>query len=136
MRTLTSVLSAAVLALGLTAILPGCQTETIAPGASLVASGTGNTTYTVADDGTITIYDKTWNKRVYVGEVRAGQVVTLDANADKVLVDGQVRVEQIPLGEGSEYQFFLRPNRIVEHRTIIHDSPVIERRTVIERDVP
>ena len=109
--------------------LPGCATmqSKIPSSAQPVAMGTGNTMYSVAHDGTIYLYDKTWSKLVYTGQVRAGQSVVLDALGDKVTIDGKTVVEQIPLGEGSQYEFFL------DTSPSAGGDRVIER-TVIERD--
>lgn len=109
----------------------GCETmqSKIPSTAQPVAMGTGNTMYSVGHDGTIYLYDKTWNKLVYTGQVRSGQSVVLDALGDKVTIDGKTVVEQIPLGEGSQYQFYL------DTTPAAGGDKVIERRTVIEREI-
>jgi hypothetical protein len=130
MKLFANILAGAVLAAGLTVALPACQSKV--PGdASLVASGIGDTWYIAHDTGMLYVYDKSWNKMVYAGEVHRGQRVELSAHRDKLLVDGLPRVEHIPLGEGSEYQFFLRPDPRIARRTVIHTVPT-DRRTVIE----
>jgi hypothetical protein len=112
--------------------LPGCETMNakIPSTAQPVAMGTGNTMYQAGQDGTIYVYDKTWNKLVYTGQVHAGQSVVLDAMGDKVTIDGRTVVEQIPLGEGSQYEFYLDSRPVAGG-----GDRVIERRTVIEREV-
>jgi hypothetical protein len=149
MKMISQILAAAVVASGVAVALPSCAETKVPADANLVSQGIGDTAYVVGQSGTIYVYDKTWNKMVYSGHVNAGQRVELSARHDKLLVDGVPRVEQIPLGEGSKYQFFLRadpvvrrtvieevPSTTVERRTVVEPAPVIERRTVIEREVP
>jgi hypothetical protein len=123
MRWVSKILAGAVVATGLAMALPGCETMKVPPNATLVARGVGNTMYIPHTSGMLYVYDKSWNKMVYAGEVYAGQHIELNANRDKLLIDGLPRVEDIPLGEGSEYRFFLRPQRIVERRTVIEEVP-------------
>jgi hypothetical protein len=138
---LTHLIAGAVVATTSALFLPACQTMKVPGDAGLVASGIGNTTYVAQQSGTVYVYDKSWDKIVYSGDVHAGQTINLDANNDKLFIDGQVRVEQIPLGEGSEYQIFVRPVRtVVERRTIIererpvYERPIDRRDIVIERE--
>jgi hypothetical protein len=123
-------LAAGLMAAALVAV-PGCTTmEAKVPGsAQQVAMGTGNTMYQVGEDGTIYIYDKTWNKLVYTGQVRQGDNVVLDALGDKVTINGKTVVEQIPLGEGSQYAFYLDSST-----PTARGDKVIEKQTVIERE--
>ncbi|HVX84600.1 MAG TPA: hypothetical protein VH253_07270 [Phycisphaerae bacterium] len=125
-----TLLAAGLMAAALAAI-PGCETmQSKIPGtAQPVAMGTGNTMYQAGSDGTIYIYDKTWNKIVYTGQVQKGDNVVLDALADKVTIDGKTVVEQIPLGEGSQYEFFLDSST-----PTARGEKVIEKQTVIERE--
>ncbi len=126
-----AMLAAGIMAGAALVAMPGCETMNakVPSTAQPVAMGTGNTMYQAGHDGTIYVYDKTWNKLVYTGQVRAGQAVVLDAVGDKVTIDGRTVVEQIPLGEGSQYQFFL------DTRPVAGGDQVIERRTVIEREI-
>jgi hypothetical protein len=141
MKSLTSILAATAIAAAFAVALPSCQTEmaNIPGNAPLVASGTGNTTYTAAQSGTIYIYDKSWNKVVYSGDVKAGQIVRVDTNAGKVLVDNIPRVEQANVGGGSEFQFFLHPDpamtTIQRTTTITGDNAGTVQRDTVTREV-
>ena len=104
------------------------QTSKIPARAEPVASATGNAEYRTADAGTIYVYDKTWNKLVYTGTVQRDQMVKVEPENSRVLVDGRPVVEQTPLGGGDQYQFFLDTSTPAATTTV-------EKRTVIEREV-
>jgi hypothetical protein len=150
MKLISHILAATILASGLAVVIPGCSSTQVPADASLVAKSRGDTTYVAGHSGMIYIYDKTWNKMVYSGRVEAGQRIDVDARRNQVRVDGVARAERIDLGEGNQYEFFLRPEQkvvrrtvieevpstTVERRTVVEPAPVIERRTVIEREIP
>jgi hypothetical protein len=130
MKTLMTVLSASVLAGAMAFSMVGCEstmTAQIPANASQVAAANGTTTYRTSDSGKIYIYDKTWNKLVYAGDVLANQDVQVDTEHSRVVIDGRPVVEQISLGSGDKYQFFLD--------TSAPGSTTVERRTVTEREL-
>ncbi|MGN6369534.1 MAG: hypothetical protein ACTHN5_14850 [Phycisphaerae bacterium] len=104
------------------------QASKIPGRAEPVASATGDASYRAAQDGTIYVYDKTWNKLVYTGAVRQDQMIKVEPENSRVLVDGRPVVEQTPLGGADRYDFFLDTSSPAGGRTV-------ERRTVIEREV-
>ena len=130
MKTLMSVVSASVLAGAMAFSMVGCEstmTARIPAGASQVATANGTTTYRTSDAGKIYIYDKTWDKLVYSGDVLPNQDVQVDTEHSRVVIDGRPVVEQVSLGSGDKYQFFLD--------TSASNNTTVEKRTVIEREV-
>lgn len=105
---LTAILCSAVIVSG-AALLPACQSAAMSKvptNAAPVASGIGSLTYRTATPGTLYIVDKSWDKVVYSGPVKANQTVMIDAPNDQVLIDGRAAASY-PLGEGSEYRIFV-----------------------------
>lgn len=105
---LTAILCSAVIVSG-ALMLPACQSSAMSKvpmNAAPVASGIGSLTYRTSSDGTLYIVDKSWDKVVYSGPVKAGQTVAIDAPNDQITIDGRAAASY-PLGEGSEYRIFV-----------------------------
>ena|SRR5579884_3286103 len=129
MKPILHVLSAGAIAASL--CLCACEStevSKISSHAEQVASGTGDTTYRTADAETLFIYDKTWNKLVYTGDVKPDQLVKVEPENSRVLIDGRPVVEQTPLGGGDRFDIYL------DNTTAASSTRTIERRTVIERE--
>ncbi len=128
MKPITQLLASGAAALALT--LAACESTPmsakIPATANQVASAKGTTTYRTSDPGMLYIYDKTWNKIVYAGEVRADQNVQVDTEHNRIVIDARPVVEQASLGWGDDYQIYLDTK---EAR-----GTTVERRTVIERE--
>jgi hypothetical protein len=131
MKTLMNVVSASLVAGAMAFALTGCETTPMSAqvptGATQVAAATGTTTYRTSDAGKIYIYDKTWNKLVYSGDVLPNQNVQVDTEHSRVLVDEKPVVDQVSLGSGDQYQFYLD--------TSATTSTTVEKRTVVEREI-
>lgn len=105
---LTAILCSAAIVSG-ALMLPACQSSAMSKvpmNAAPVASGIGSLTYRTSSDGTLYIVDKSWDKVVYSGPVKAGQTVAIDAPNDQITIDGRAAASY-PLGEGSEYRIFV-----------------------------
>ena len=129
MKPATTLLTAGLLAASLG--LCACESTEVSriPGrAQVVATATGDTSYRAADSGTVYVYDKTWNKLVYTGNIQRDQVIKVEPQHSRVLVDGRPVVEQTPLGGGDRFDIFL-------DTTTPSNGTTVERRTVIEREV-
>ncbi len=130
MKTVTNILSSSVVAAALAFSLTACESTPmsarIPATATQVAAANGTTTYRTSDAGMLYIYDKTWNKVVYSGEVKADQTVQVDTDHNSVLIDNRPVVEQASLGSGDKYQFYLDTKNA--------STTTVERRTVIERE--
>jgi hypothetical protein len=131
MKMLMNVVSASVLAGSMVLGLTGCESTPMSAqvptDATQVAAANGTTTYRTSDAGKLYIYDKTWNKLVYSGDVLPNQNVEVDTEHSRVLIDEKPVVDQVSLGSGDKYQFFLD--------TSTSTSTVVEKRTVTEREV-
>ena len=125
MTRITCLFAAALTVAALSAI-PGCESMTlkVPASASEVAMGTGTTAYKADEPGTIYVYDRTWDKIRYSGTIHSGQLLTVDAQNNRILIDNQPVVEQVSLDPNARYEIFMD-----------HHEPVVEKRTVIERDI-
>src|ERR1051325_7690043 len=124
-------LTGLVLVLGAAAALPACQSATlkVPSTASEVASGSDTTAYRAAEPGHVYVYDRTWDKIRYSGTIHTGQLLVVDPHNNRITIDNQPVVEQLPLDQSAQYEIYL-DNHLVESH-----PPVIERRTVIEREI-
>lgn len=124
-------LSASALVFAAVAALPACQNTNlkVPSTASEVAAGSGTTAYRAAEPGHIYVYDRTWNKIRYSGAIHTGQLLVVDPRNDRIMIDNQPVVEQVPLDANAQFEIYL------DHHLVESRPPVIERRTVIEREI-
>ena len=127
----------AVLGTGLLVGVAGCRNDrdTIPADATMISSGSEEVTAVAPNDGTVYVFDDTSNRTVYVGRVRKGDSVRVDAKDDKVMFDGKTAVER-ELWDDHRYQvFFDRDERTA--RRDDDDTTVVRQRqdgsTVIQR---
>ena len=74
----------------------GCENmhpNSIPPQAMLSTEGNGLITATAPRDGTVYVYDVGADRLVYSGAVTKGQVVTVNTNDNRIVVDNQARSE-------------------------------------------
>ena len=95
--------------LGTLASLPACQTLSgkVPSSAFRVASGSGSVSYRAAETGHLYVYERNSNNLRYSGGIRAGQLVIVDAANDRIIVDGNPVVEQIPLDAAAQFEIYL-----------------------------
>jgi hypothetical protein len=134
MKALMTVITASVLAGSMALALTGCESTPMSAKvpstATQVAAANGTTTYRTSDAGKLYIYDKTWNKLVYSGDVLPNQNVQVDTQHGRVMIDQKPVVDQVSLGGDDKYEFFLDTTA-----TAGTPGTTVERRTVVEREV-
>lgn len=90
----------------------GCGSErghAIPARATLGSEGNGDlVSYTTATAGTAYVYDASDNKLVWSGTVLGGQMVSVDAKEDAILVDGR-KVREKGIHGGHRYRIFIEP---------------------------
>lgn len=130
-----SMLAAGAVAMAMMAVLPACQTVTgkVPSTAMEVSAGRGNVTYRAADDGRVFVYNQNTGDMVYSGELRRGELLLLDTNGDRVLVDNRPVVERVNLDGGHRFQIFLDPRDRTVRRFDSRTTTVVERRPALER---
>jgi|SRR5271170_5982399 len=106
------------------------QVSRIPDHAEQVASANGDTLYRTSDAGMIYVYDKTSNKLVYTGAVQPDQIVKVDPENSRVLIDDHVVAEQTPIGNGDHFEIY-----IDTHAVTADTTTTVERRTVTEREI-
>ena len=130
MSPITRLLSTTAIAAAMAFSMAACestQTAKVPTNAQKVASGNGTTDYRTADAGMLYIYDKTWNRIVYSGDVKPDQDVKVDTFKNAVIIDNRTVAEQLNLGGGDNFQFYLDPSSST--------TTTVERRTVTEREI-
>jgi hypothetical protein len=103
-------------------LVMGCENDhpaNIPENAMLSSEGNGVLTATAPHDGTVYIYDVNGDRMVYSGAVARGQVVSINTDQNKVLVDGQVRADRI-LAQWNKHRIYFdeAPVAIREHITV------------------
>ena len=136
MKCVYSTIVAAVVGGAAVCVIPACQTVTgkVPSTAMEVSAGQGNVVYRAADTGTVYVYNQNTGDLVYRGNVVRGQVLLVDSNADRVLLDNRPVVEHVNLDGAHRYQIYLDPHAVVTDSRVMHDTTtVVERRPVMEK---
>jgi hypothetical protein len=124
--------AAPVAALCLGAGLIGCSSEPkaeqVPPGASMSVQGDQQLTYTAPRDGEVYVYDASSRKLLYSGHIEKGQVLSVDPDKDKIMIDSKLALEK-DIHAGNRHRIYFEPDA---HS----DSRVVERHTTEVREVP
>jgi hypothetical protein len=112
----------------------GCSSEPkaeqVPPGAQLLVQGDQHLSYTAQRSGEVFVYDADGRKLLYRGKVEKGQTITVDPDADKILVDGKLALEK-DIHAGNRHRIYFQPEprdeRVVEERTTIRERTAAER---------
>jgi hypothetical protein len=90
-------------------LLAGCMADRssqIPANARLASEGTGQVTYRAADDGKVYVFDQNDNKIIYSGDIQKGQIVTVDPQANRVMIGDNV-VSERSLHAGNSHRIFV-----------------------------
>lgn len=117
----------AVLCLGAGVI--GCSSEPkaeqIPAGARMAMQGDQQLVYPAPQDGTVYIYDADDRTLIYSGKVEKGQSITVDPDADTVMIDTRLVLEK-DIHAGNRHRIYFQPerdaDRVVEERTTIRQE--------------
>jgi hypothetical protein len=119
---------AAVLCLG--AGLIGCSSEPkaeqVPPGASMSVQGDQQLSYTAPHDGEVYVYDASGHKLLYSGHIEKGQVLSVDPDKDKIMIDSKLALEK-DIHAGNRHRIYFEPDT--------HSDRVTER-TIETREIP
>jgi hypothetical protein len=96
--------------------------------ATEIGEGKESVFFNAPYDGRVYVYDATANKMLYNGELRCGQVVKVDAKANKVLVDNQTAVERDLVNDHRFKIFFDRDENADAAR---HTAPPAQQTTIV-----
>ena len=75
---------------GLCVLVTGCapeKHEAIPPDAQLTAKGEKELTYRATNDGRVFVYDRSNGEMLYTGDIRQGELISVDAMKDKIFVN-------------------------------------------------
>jgi hypothetical protein len=106
--------------------LAGCipdRPEEISPNAVMETSGDRTVTWTASSSGKMTVYDQNTGKIVYGATVHDGQSVRVDADNNRISLDGQV-VNENSLHGGDQYKIFFEPTSRVEKTSTVETNTV------------
>lgn len=121
----------AAICLGVGAI--GCSSEPraeqIPPNARMAIQGDRQLAYTAPRAGEIFVYDSDDDTLLYSGKVEKGQVVSVDPEEDKIMLDNQLVVEK-DIHAGNRHRIYFIPDR--EDERIIEKSTTIRERSAAE----
>ena len=98
--------TAVVAAAAVLGVSAGCGPDrhaAIPADAALAAEGDGKVTATAKDAGMVYVHDRNDNRLVYSGDVRANDVVTVDPDANRVMVNTRV-VQDKTLRRGHDHR--------------------------------
>lgn len=120
-------------AVSLLAVAGGCATKEAAVpmSATLMTSGNTRATFRPTEYGRVYVSDRTDQKILYQADVNNGELVEVNAETDRVMVDGRI-VSDRTLDNNHEFQIFFEPlnkERTVQHR-------VVEERTTTTTEQP
>ena len=105
--------------------LAGCENEhpNNIPGvAQMNVQGNGVITATAPHDGTVYVYDVGADRVIFSGAVAKGQVITVNTDQNKVLVDNQVRSDRTL-------------NQWNKHRIYFDDTPLTSKHVTVDETV-
>ncbi len=97
-------------------LVAGCENmhpNNIPGNAMLMAEGNGVLASTAPHDGTVYVYDVGADRLIYSGAVTKGQVVTVNTDQNKVLVNGEVRSDRT-LNQWNKHRIYF-DHAMVEH---------------------
>ncbi len=112
--------------------LVGCapeRHEAIPPTAMLAVEGTRSVTFTAPSAGTVYVYNATNGRMLYNARVSSRDVVVVDPDADKIMLNGRPAYEGI-LDRGNEFKVFFDDTERDESRS----RTTVERTTTVERE--
>ncbi len=107
-------------ALGVFGLLSGCVTRpnAVPSSAMLMTEGQGAIVFRPTEFGRVYVSDQTDDKILYQADINKGEVVELDARADKIAVGGRT-VSDRTMEDGHNYRIFFEPmskERVVKYR--------------------
>src|SRR5687768_24119 len=93
MTLMTRLTAAVVVAAGLALWSAGCTVErhpAVPADARMAAEGDGKVSATATEAGMVYISDRHENRLLYSGDIKSGEVVSVDPEANQVTIDGRV----------------------------------------------
>jgi hypothetical protein len=105
-------------------LVMGCENEhpaNIPENALLSSEGNGVLTATAPHDGNVYLYDVNADRVVYSGAIAKGQVVSVNTDADKVTIDGQVRADRT-LNQWNKHRIYFDDTPVTVHEHITVDE--------------
>ena len=127
--------AAPVAAICLGAGLIGCSSEPkaeqVPPGASMSVQGDQDLSYKAPRDGEVYVYDASARKLLYSGHIEKGQVLSIDPDKDKIMIDSKLALEK-DIHAGNRHRIYFEPDahsdRVVEHHTTeVREVPAASR---------
>jgi hypothetical protein len=127
--------AAPVAALCLGTGLIGCSHEPkadqVPPTASMSVQGDQDLSYTAPRDGEVYVYDASSRKLLYSGHIEKGQVLSVDPEKDKIMIDSKLALEK-DIHAGNRHRIYFAPDthsdsRVVERRTEVREVPAGSR---------
>ncbi|HEV2295388.1 MAG TPA: hypothetical protein VGR35_16175 [Tepidisphaeraceae bacterium] len=118
----------------------GCSSdpkvEQVPANARMEMQGDRQLAYTAQRNGEIYVYDFDDETLLYRGKVEKGQVVTVDPDEDKIMIDNKLALEK-DIHAGNRHRIYFVPDRdedrVIEERTTIREQSSagdrIERRS-------
>lgn len=128
MNSLLKLACVGVAGLGLFAGCAADRHAEIPSDAPMVAQGTQKLTYTAPQDGMVWVYNKFNGNMEWAGGVRAGDVVLVDPDKDKIFLNNHT-VNDKPL-TNDEKRIFFKPDTTVVRET--RTAGYVEHRDVVD----
>ena len=111
MKLISCLALAATLTAGLLIGVSGCSEapKNISKSAMIVGSGSGSLSYNPTQPGTVTVYNNTWDKIVYTGQVEPNKPLRVDAENNRISI-GDRTVSERNLGNWDQYRIYFEPS--------------------------
>ena len=121
---------------GLCLLAAGCAAEkheAIPPDAQLTAKGEKDLTYRATNDGKVFVYDRSNGEMLYTGNLRQGELISVDAMKDKIYVNNVPVDKKIRDHDDIKIYFQESPAARLEARPASSSSStVIREREVVQ----
>ena len=124
MKALRHIASVAIVSAASAVFLPGCGSDMptqIPSDASLKSEGQGRLTFTAPDDGMVYLYDAHSDRLMYSGKVNRGQVLSVDVDNDRLMLDNKMLMEE-RLPRANERRIYFEPTK--GERTLIREERI------------
>jgi hypothetical protein len=112
----------------------GCSHEhpdAVPAAATELSAGTQNISGTAPKDGTVYVYDITANKSLYVGNVKSGDVIKVDAKQDKLFLNDKLITQRDDLRDSHRYKIFFDRSELERTQQQVMDEAARNRSSTI-----
>ena len=102
----------------------GCQHDRhsqIPADATLMSEGDRSLTFRATESGTVYVYNRNDDKMVYSGDIARGETLSVDADKNRITLDGRTVLEK-GVDRNETLRVFFKPNVLPRERVIVEEK--------------